>query len=391
MNDVYVVGAKRTPIGAFLGGLGPESAPRLGSVAIVGALEHAAAPAEAVDAVLMGQALTAGAGQAPARQAAIFAGLGESIPCVTVNKVCGSGMQTVIQGFNEISLGVRKVAVAGGMESMSRAPYLLDRARTGYRLGNGEVIDSLLHDGLMDVYQNIHAGNCAELCAREKSISREDQDAFAAESYRRAQRSMEQGRAAKEISPVTIKGRKGDTVVGADEEPGKVNFDKLPTLKPAFENDGTVTAANASTLNDGAAALVLASGESVKEHGWKPLVKICGWNEFASAPEWFTTAPIGASKRLLDSLGWNASQIDVWEVNEAFSVVALAVQRGLGIPAENLNPRGGAVAIGHPIGASGARILVTLIHEMLEQRAKRGVGTICIGGGEALAIGLELC
>jgi acetyl-CoA C-acetyltransferase len=326
-------------------------------------------------------------GQAPARQASRYAGIGDQVPCTTVNKVCGSGLQAVILGAKAIALGDAEVVVAGGMESMSNVPYYLTRARQGYRMGNGEVVDGMIYDGLWDPYSDQHMGNCGELCAAEHDLTREAQDAFAKESYRRALASHEEGLFQSELSSVEIPQRKGDPiVVDADEEPGRGKPDKFPKLRPAFKKDGTITAANASSINDGASALVLASEAAVKKHGLEPLARIEGYAGAAQAPEWFTTAPAKAIDNALSKLGLDKRQIGLHEINEAFAVVTMAVSNLIGIDPATVNVRGGAVALGHPIGASGARILTTLLYAMRDQKVERGMASICIGGGEALAL-----
>lgn len=390
-QEVFVVGMARTAIGAFQGALSTVPAPKLGATAIEGALKRAGVQPNQVSEVIMGNVLTAGEGQAPARQAMIYAGIPNSTPALTVNKVCGSGMKALMLGTQSILLGDSDVVVAGGMENMSQAPYLMANARGGFRMGNQTVLDSMIHDGLWDPYNNQHMGNCGELCAKEKNFTRQDQDGFAIESFKRAQEAQKSNKFADEIVPVEIPGRKGDvTRFETDEGPAKVQFDKIPTLKPAFDKAGTVTAANASTINDGAAALVLASGEKVRELGLKPLAKIVSYGTFAQDPAWFTTAPAEAMRRAMKKAGWEASQVDLWEVNEAFAVVALAAQREMKIPADRLNVRGGAIALGHPIGMSGARIVMSLISSLRERKLKRGVASICIGGGEGTAVCIEL-
>ena len=389
-TDVVVVSAVRTAIGSFQGALSSLPAPRLGAAAIAGALKKAGVQPSQVSEVIMGNVLTAGVGQAPARQAAIFAEVPNTVPALTINKVCGSGMKAVMLGMQSIRLGDSEVVVAGGMESMSQAPYLLPNARSGLRMGNAPFIDSMIHDGLWDPYNNQHMGNCGELCAREKNFSRKDQDDFGTQSFRRALDAQKAGKFVDEIVPVAIAGRKGEvTQFETDEGPAKVQFDKIPTLKPAFDKNGTVTAANASTLNDGAAALVMMSGKKARELGLKPLAKLLSYGSNAHAPEWFTTAPAEAMKRAMKKAGWEAKDVDLWEVNEAFAVVALAAQKELGIPNEKLNVWGGGISLGHPIGASGARILVTLISALKDMNLKRGVAGICIGGGEGTAVCVE--
>ena len=390
MRDVVIVGGARTPIGSFQGELASFSAPRLGEIAIRAALGRAGVPGAAVGEVYMGCVLPAGQGQAPARQAAIAAGLPPSVGAVTINKVCGSGLKAVVFGANAIAVGEHDVVVAGGMESMTNAPYLLPKAREGYRLGHAQVIDSLVHDGLWDAYGNVHMGDCAELCAREKNITRVDQDAFAAESYTRARAAAEQGKFAVEIVPVEVPQRKGaPKIVAVDEEPGRGDVARLSTLRPAFQKDGTVTAGNASSINDGAAALVLCGADVAKERGWSPRARVVGAATFAEAPEWFTTAPTGAVQRLLGKIGWTVGDVDLWEINEAFAVVSLVNNRLLGLDPTKVNIWGGAVALGHPIGASGARVLVTLLSALADRGGRRGIASLCIGGGEGIALAVE--
>jgi acetyl-CoA C-acetyltransferase len=390
MNDVVILSACRTPIGSFRGTLAPLPAPRLGAIAIEEAVRRAGiAPAD-VQEVIMGNVLQAGVGQAPARQAAIFAGLPPSVECMTVNKVCGSGLKSVMLAAQAIMVGDAEVIVAGGMESMSNAPYLLDRAREGYRIGNAEVVDVIYRDGLMDVYNNYLMGNAAEVCARECEVPREAQDAFAIESYTRAQKAQKGGVFAKEIIGVPVPAAKGQTVtVLDDEDVMKTNFEKIPTLRPAFSKDGTITAANASKINDGAAALVLMSAAGAKRRGLKPMARIVAQASFAKDPVWFTTAPADGIARVLAKAGLKVADIDLFEVNEAFAVVALAVNKIAGLDPLKVNVNGGAVALGHPLGASGARILVTLLYALEARRLKRGLAALCIGGGEASALIVE--
>ncbi len=389
-EDIVVLSAVRTPVGSFLGALAPVPAPRLGAVAIKAALERAGLGPDTVDQVIMGNVLQAGEGQAPARQALIYAGLPHSVPAVTLHKVCGSGMRAVMMAANDIRCGDGEVMVAGGMESMSNAPYLLPGGRTGYRLGNGQVVDHLVFDGLWDPYGDKHMGNCAETCAREYHFSREEQDAFAGESYARAIRATEHGWLADEITPVEIAGRKGaKTTVDRDEEPFRVDLAKMPTLRPAFEKDGTVTAANASKINDGAAALVLTTRSRAEATGLKPMARIVAQAGVAQEPEWFTTAPIHAIRKVLDRAGMALGDMHLFEINEAFAVVAMAAMRDLSIPHAKVNVHGGAVAMGHPIGASGARILTTLLHALRRRGERYGCAAICIGGGEATAMVVE--
>ena len=389
MEDVVILAATRTPIGAYLGALKDIPGPKLGALAIAEALKRAGVQPNQVEECLMGTVLPAGVGQAPARQAAIYAGLPNSVRCTTVNKVCGSGMKAVMLAAQAIQTGEAEIVVAGGMENMSRVPFYLDKAREAYRLGNGKLIDGLIQDGLWDVYGDQHMGNCAELCSREKKISRADQDAYAKQSYQRALNAQKEGLYKNEIIPVTVTAGKQTLTIDTDEEPGRGKLDKFGDLRPAFEKEGTVTAANASSLNDGASALVLASASAAKRLGLKPLARLVAQASFAQAPEWFTTAPIGATQKLLKNAGLTVSDIDLFEINEAFSVVALACLQGLGIEDQRVNTRGGAVAMGHPIGASGARIVTTLLHALRHDGKKRGVASICIGGGEATAVLLE--
>jgi acetyl-CoA C-acetyltransferase len=388
---IVILSATRTPLGSFQGALAPVPAPRLGATAIKGALARVGvAPADVSD-VLMGNVLQAGLGQAPARQAALAAGLPNSVRCVTVHKVCGSGLQAIMQGAHALTLGEASLVVAGGMENMSAAPYLLPKAREGYRLGNQQVIDSLILDGLWDPYNNIHMGSCAEKCAAKYSFTREQQDAYAMESFRRANAAQKDGRFAQEITPVEIIDAKGGTTkVEQDEGPTQVKYDKVPALKPVFEKTGTITAANASTINDGAAAVVLATAETAKAKSLKPLARIVSFGGHAQDPLWFTTAPVQAAQTALARAGWKAAHVDLWEVNEAFAVVPMAFMQELGIAHDKVNVRGGAISLGHPIGASGARILVTLLAALQERGLRRGVAAICIGGGEGLAVCVEL-
>jgi acetyl-CoA C-acetyltransferase len=394
MKDVFIVSAARTPIGSFQGALAPLSAPKMGAIAIKEALARAGIAGDVlggIGEVYMGCVLPAGIGQAPARQASIGAGVPDKVGAVTINKVCGSGLKAVVFGANAIAAGEHDIVVAGGMESMSNAPYLLPKAREGYRLGHAQVIDSMINDGLWDAYKNQHMGDCAELCAKEKGITRADQDAFAAESYRRALRAQAEGKFKREIVPVEIAQRKGtSTVVADDEEPGRGDVAKLGALRPAFQKDGTVTAGNASSINDGAAALVLAGADTVAAHGWKPLARIVAVGGHAQAPEWFTTAPAGAIERALKRAGWKTDDVDLWEINEAFAVVSIANNKLLGLDPARVNVWGGAVALGHPIGASGARVLVTLLSALKDVGKRRGVASLCIGGGEGIALAIEM-
>ena len=387
---VFIASAARTPIGSYLGALASRTAPELGATAIVGALERAKLPPEKVDEIFMGNVLSAGIGQAPARQASLKAGIANTVPTTTVSKVCGSGLQAVVFGAKTILLGDADVVVAGGMESMSNVPYYLTKARTGYRMGDDKVVDGMIFDGLWDPYNDFHMGKAGELCAREYGLSREAQDEFARESYRRAVAATKEGLFAAEIATVEIPQRKGNpTIVDTDEEPGRGDPEKFAKLRPAFADDGTITAANASSINDGAAAVVLASESAVKAHGLEPLARVVGYGSAAQAPEWFTTAPAKAIELTLSKLGLRKDDIDLWEINEAFSCVAMACSRLTGLDPVRVNVRGGAVALGHPIGASGARILTTLLYAMKDRNARRGLATLCIGGGEAVAMVVE--
>ena len=390
MREVVILSGARTPIGAFLGALSEVPAPKLGGTAIKAALERAKVPPEKIGEVYMGCVLPAGQGQAPARQAAHAAGLPRSVGAVTVNKVCGSGLKSVVLARNAIAAGEADLMVAGGMESMSQAPYLLPKAREGYRMGNGQLIDSMITDGLWDPYGNVHMGDCGELCARENQISREEQDAYAAESYRRARRAQADGKFKGEIVAVEVPQRKGPPrVVSDDESPGRGDPDKLPSLRPAFQKEGTITAGNASSLSDGAAALVLAGADTAEALGVRPLGRIVGAANHAQDPQWFTTAPAGAIERLLGKVGWKVGDVDLWELNEAFAVVALVNNKKLGLDPKKVNVWGGAIALGHPIGASGARVLVTLLAALADTGGKRGVASLCIGGGEGIAVAVE--
>jgi len=389
MRDVVIVGAARTAIGSFLGSLSAVPAPKLGATAIKAAVERAGLQPGDIQLVHMGEVLQAGVGQAPARQAAKFAGLPDSVPCVTVNKVCGSGLEAVLGVARAIAAGEIEIGVAGGQESMSNAPHIIRGLRGGVKMGALDTVDSMVNDGLWDPYSNQHMGNCAELCAKEKGISRGAQDEFAAESYKRALDAVKSGAFKTEIAPVTVAGKKGDVQVVDDEEPGRGAIDKLPSLRASFQKDGTVTAGNASSLNDGAAAVVLMSADEAKKRGVKPLAKLVAWGYHAQAPEWFTTAPAPAIQNALKKAGWDAKKVDLWEINEAFAVVSIANNQLLGIDPNKVNIRGGAVALGHPIGASGARLLVTLVHAMADKNVKTGGASLCIGGGEGIALLVE--
>ena len=388
---VYICAAKRTAVGSFGGALAQVAAPQLGATVIRAVLTESGVPKEAVDEVIMGCILTAGVGQAPARQAALFAELPKSVQALTINKVCSSGLKAVMLAMDGIQAGRINCVVAGGMENMSRAPYLLPSMRTGARLGHTEAKDSLILDALWDVYNDFHMGNAGELCARKFEFSREQQDAYTTESYRRALAAIEAGIFDAEIAPVLIPSKKGDTVFRVDEEPGKADLSKIASLKPVFDKNGTITAANASSLNDGAAALLICSEQAVQAHGLKPLARILaqGWN--GQEPEWFTTAPVGAILRALESAGLQLDQVDLFEINEAFAAVAMACSRELGIDTAKVNVNGGAVALGHPLGASGAKILTTLVHTLKRTGKKTGAVGICNGGGEATALIVETC
>ncbi len=389
-KDVYIVAGARTPIGSFLGSLSKISAPELGSIAIKGALEKAKLKAGNVDEVFMGNVLSANLGQAPARQAALGAGIPNTVPCTTVNKVCASGMKAVMFGANAIRLGEVQIVVAGGMENMSLVPRYLENSRTGNKLGHGQITDGMIKDGLWDVYNDYHMGNAAELCAEECNIARKDQDEFTIESYKRAQDATSEGHLRGEIIPVLIPQRKGEPIVfDTDEELSRVNFDKIPNLRPVFKKDGTVTAANASSINDGAAALVLASAEAVEQYGLKPVARIVAQADAAQAPEWFTTSPSLALPKALDRAGLTFEQIDAWEINQAFAVVSIVNERKLKLDRSKVDIFGGGVSIGHPIGCSGARILVTLISALNHIDGKYGAAGICNGGGGASAMVLE--
>ncbi|WP_444886954.1 thiolase family protein [Microbulbifer sp. VAAC004] len=388
-DPVVIVGMARTPMGAMQGSLSALSAPQLGAAAIRAALEDAGVSPADVDEVLMGCVLPAGVGQAPARQASLAAGIPEGTPTTTVNKVCGSGMKTVMMARDALLLGEGKVIVAGGMESMSNAPYLLAKARSGMRLGHGEVKDSMFLDGLENAADGKLMGTFAESTAEKYGFTREEQDAFALESLARAQAAIESGSFAREIAPVTIASRKGEVKVDTDEAPGNARPDKIPQLKPAFRKDGTVTAANSSSISDGAAALVLMRKSEAEKRGLKVLAVIKAQAQFAREPEWFTIAPVGAMHKLLENSGWSVSDVDLFEINEAFAVVTMSAMRELDLPWEKVNVNGGACALGHPLGASGARILTTLLAAMEKRDVKKGVASLCIGGGEATAVAIE--
>ena len=386
MKKIVITSAKRTPVGSFNGTLSSLSAAQLGSIAIKSVIDDTKIDVNLVDEVIMGNVLTAGQGQAPARQAAIYAGLPDKTETLTINKMCGSGLKAVMLAQQAILAGDAEVIIAGGQESMSTAPYLLDKARTGYRLGDGKIIDSMVKDGLWDVFNDIHMGSCAESCARDFDFKREELDEFTIGSYKKALAAQEAGKFKDEIVPVTIKSRKAEIIVDKDEEPGNVKFEKIPSLRPVFEKDGVVTAANASSINDGAAALMIMTEEKAKELGLTPLVEIVAQSSSAKAPIEFTTAPADAIAKVLKKADLSKDDIDLFEINEAFAVVSLAVNKLLDLDTSKVNVNGGAIAIGHPIGASGARILTTLIYEMKKQNSTYGLASLCIGGGEASAL-----
>ncbi|MEX0778364.1 MAG: acetyl-CoA C-acyltransferase [Balneolales bacterium] len=391
MKNTVIVGALRTPIGSFGGSLSSFSAPELGSVALTELLMKNRVSPDDVDEVIMGNVLTANIGQAPARQAALKAGLPDKTPCTTVNKVCASGMKAVMYAVNQIQVGEADIMLAGGMESMTNVPYYLPKARFGHKLGHDQIIDGIIKDGLWDVYNDFHMGNAAEICARSLNISREEQDEFATLSYKRSQEALEKGYFADETITIKVKDRKGNiTEISKDEEPGKVKFDRISTLKPVFEKEGTVTAANSSTINDGAAALLVMSEEKAKELGHKPLARIVSQASAARAAEWFTTAPADAIPKALNKVGLTTEDIDLFEINEAFAVVSLANNKLLKLDREKVNINGGAVSLGHPIGCSGARVLVTLIHALKRTGKKMGCAGICNGGGGASAVVVEM-
>lgn len=388
-SESLIVSGVRTPIGAMLGALAAVPAPQLGATCIKALVERTGIGADQVDEVLMGNVVGAGLGQNPARQAAIAAGLPASVGATTVSKVCGSGLKAVMLADQAIRLGDASLVIAGGMENMTRAPYLLTKAREGYRMGNGELIDAMIQDGLWDVYGNKHMGTYGDRCAAKYGFTKEQQDEFAVRSHKRAAKAIAEGLFNDEIVPVEVTVRGKTTRVESDEGPSRFNEDKLRSLKPAFGGEGTVTAANASSINDGAAALLVASAEACKQHGLKPIARIIASATFSREPEWFTIAPVGALQKLMEKTGWKADEVDLYEINEAFAAVTMAAEHELGLAPEKVNVHGGAVALGHPIGASGARILVTLLHALKQSGGKRGVAALCIGGGEAVALAVE--
>ncbi len=385
-----ILSAARTPIGSFMGSLSSFSAPQLGSFAIAEAVKRAGINKDEINEVIMGNVLTGGVGQAPARQASIYAGLPKSVECMTINKVCGSGLKSIMLADQAIRCGDAELIVAGGQESMTNAPYMLFKARSGYRMGHGELLDSMIYDGLWDVYNQIHMGMAGELCSSEYKISRQEQDEYAIMSYKRAQEAQKNGWFKDEIVAIEISDKKGNTIIDTDEEPAKVKFEKIPELKPVFKKDGTVTAANASTINDGAAALVIASEAKAQKIGVKPLARIVAHVSHAQEPDWFTTAPAAAIKKVLNKANMQLSDIDLFEVNEAFAVVPIVTKQLADVPYEKMNIHGGAVSLGHPIGASGARLLTTLIYALKRTGGKYGIASLCIGGGEANAIIIEI-
>jgi len=388
-HNVVIVSARRTPIGAFQGALSPVTAPQLGTAAAKAAIESAGIQPADVQETIFGCVLPAGLGQAPARQAALGAGVPASVPATTVNKMCGSGLKAVMLAADQIRTGDVEVVLAGGLESMTNAPYLLPKARGGYRMGHGEVLDHMFFDGLQSPFDGQLMGTFAEATARKYSFTRQEQDAFAAESVRRALRAVEAGDFETQITPVTVKGRKGETIVARDETPFTCDISKIPSLKPAFAKDGTVTAASSSSISDGAAALVLMRESTAKARGLKPLARVLAYASFAHEPEWFTTAPVGAIRKTLEKLGWKPGDVDLFEVNEAFAAVAMAAMRDIDIDPARMNVNGGACALGHPIGATGARILTTLTHALARRNLNRGIASLCIGGGEAVAVAIE--
>ncbi|WP_405231797.1 acetyl-CoA C-acyltransferase [Lentisalinibacter salinarum] len=388
-DPIVIVAARRTPMGAFQGGLAPLPAPELSAAASRAALADCGLDPAEISEVLLGCVLPAGIGQAPARQAALAAGLPESVGCTTVNKVCGSGMKTVMLGADLIRAGSAAVVMAGGMESMTNAPYLMPGARAGLRMGHKEILDHMFFDGLQNPYDGNMMGHFAEETAKKYGFSREDQDAFAIASVERARAAADSGAFDAEIAPVTVKTRKGETTVDTDEEPGRADVSKIPNLRPAFAKDGTVTAASSSSISDGAATLLLMSAAEAERRGMEPLARIAGHSGYAQEPAWFTTSPVYAIRALQDELGWSPDDVDLYEVNEAFACVTMAAMHDVGIAHEQVNVNGGACALGHPIGASGARIVVTLLHALRNRNAKRGIASLCIGGGEAVALGIE--
>ncbi len=389
-QDVVIVSAKRTPIGAFQGALTPLTAVQLGAAAAKAAIAAAGIDAAELHEVIMGCVLPAGLGQAPARQAAVGAGVPVGVPCTTVNKMCGSGLKAVMLAADQIRAASAQVVLAGGLESMSNAPYLLPKARSGYRMGHGEILDHMFYDGLQSPFDGKAMGCFADSTASKYNFTRAQQDAFATESVRRATQALQGGEFDLEVTPLTVKGRKGETVIARDETPGTCDVSKIATMKPAFNKDGTVTAASSSSISDGAAALVLMSAAAARERGAKPLARVLAYASHAQEPEWFTTAPVGAIRKVLTQLGWKPHDADLYEINEAFAVVTMAAMRDIDIDHARVNVNGGACALGHPIGATGARILTTLVHALRRRGGKRGIASLCIGGGEAVALAVEV-
>jgi acetyl-CoA C-acetyltransferase len=389
-EEVFIASARRTPIGSFQGALSPLTAPQLAAVAIQAALKDSEVAADAIEETILGCVLMAGIGQAPARQAAIAAGIPPHVPATTLNKVCGSGLKSMMFAADQIRSGSANAILAGGMESMTNAPYLLPKARGGYRMGHGEILDHMFYDGLQNPYDNKMMGFFADATAKKYEFTREQQDAFAAESVRRALAAVQGKAFEREIAAVTVKDRKGERVVAQDETPFTCDVAKIPNLKPAFNKDGTVTAASSSSISDGAAAAIIVSSSFAKSNNLKPLARIVGYSSHAQAPEWFTTAPVGALKKLLAKTGWRADQVDLYEINEAFACVAMAAIHDLELDPAKVNVNGGACALGHPIGATGARIVTTLVHALKLRGLKRGIASLCIGGGEAVAVAVEL-
>jgi len=389
-EPVYIVAARRTPIGAFQGALSPLTAPQLGAAAVQAAIKDSGLAAEQIDETILGCVLMAGIGQAPGRQAALAGGVPQKVPATTINKMCGSGLKAVMMAADQIRAGSANVVLAGGIESMTNAPYLIPKARAGLRMGHAEIIDHMFFDGLQSPFDGKMMGTFAEATAGKYGFTRQQQDEFAAESVRRALAAVESSAFNNEVAPVTVKDRKGERVVAKDETPFTCDINKIPSLKPAFAKDGTVTAASSSSISDGASALVIASAAAVRQHNLKPLARIVGYTSFAQAPEWFTTAPVGAIQSLLTQTGWSAGDVDLYEINEAFAVVTMAAIKDIGLDHAKVNINGGACALGHPIGATGARILTTLVHALRNRNLKRGVASLCIGGGEATALAVEI-
>ncbi|HEX2494751.1 MAG TPA: acetyl-CoA C-acyltransferase [Steroidobacter sp.] len=389
-EDVYIIAARRTPIGSFQGALSPLSAPQLGAIAAQAAVKDSAIAPDHIEESIFGCVLMAGVGQAPGRQAALAAGVPSHVPATTINKMCGSGLKAAMLASDQIRAGSAQVVLAGGIESMTNAPYLLPKARAGLRMGHGEIIDHMFYDGLQSPFDGQMMGFFADATAKKYGFTRKDQDDYAAESVRRALHAVESGQFDAEIAPALIKDRKGERVVAKDETPFTCDIAKIPALRPAFNKDGTVTAASSSSISDGAAALILANAAAIRTHNLKPLARVVGYTSHAQEPEWFTTAPVGAIQSVLKKTGWSASQVDLYEINEAFACVAMAAIRDLGLEHAKVNVNGGACALGHPIGATGARILTTLLHALKKRGLKRGVASLCIGGGEATAMAVEL-